>query len=213
MTSTFPSRADIRPIPDSSCVSPQTIGFPTAVAECPADSAVQREGLPALILPFRQRVQRQPSDRDLEQAVAHAVNLLTSGHVDEAERRFNDLAEIARKWRLAERGADWQLPAWLGGVVCHALRCEWLAAEMAACEHLSEMPTEELASVYIDAIALGNQWLADVPAAQRAVEAHVGPVERRRFPRTADPVPDRDSDPARDYSYALISALRFRLGD
>ena len=209
MTLTVPDRSDAQPI------AMTTSGPATAPAtgDRTGDRAGQRASHPGLILPFRRRDQRQPSDRDLEQAVAHAVRLLISGHLDAAERRFNDLADIARTWRLAERRADWQLPAWLGGVVCHALRCEWLAAEMAACEHLSEIPTGTLASVYIDAVSLGNQWLADAPAPQRSAEEHVGPVERRRFPRNVSPVPDRDSDPVRDYAYALVSALRFRLGD
>jgi hypothetical protein len=175
--------------------------------------ALPRQGaFPGVILPFRRRAIRQPSDRDLDQAVQHAVALLTSGRVDDAERRFTELAGVARTWRMADRSADWQLSAWVGSVVCHALRNEWLSAEMAACEHLSEMPVEDLATAYIDAIALANQWLVNTPEVRPDIHEVVGPVERRRFPRNATMPADHGSDPARDYSYALVSALRFRLG-
>lgn len=169
-------------------------------------------GTSAVILPFRRRSVRQPSDRNLEQAVNLAVRLLVAGRVDDAEHRFRELATVARSWEMADLRAAWQLPSWVGVVVCHALRGEWLSAEMAACEHLSELAVDQVADAYLGAVALGNDWLVNVPEHHVRQDDVDQPAELRRFPRST---PQRESahpDPARDYAYALVSALRFRLG-
>ncbi len=166
----------------------------------------------AVVLPFRRRSVRQPSDRNLEQAVAFAARLLVVGRVDEAEHRFRELATVARSLDVAEHRSAWHLPSWVGMVVCHALRNEWLSAEMAACEHLSEMDVAEVADAYIAAVALGNEWLVNLPEHHLLVEDEDHPAELRRFPRSTPPRESAHPDPARDYAYALVSGLRFRLG-
>lgn len=184
------------------------------MAAQPAPRFEETATLPAqgVILPFRHRSVRQPSDRDMEQAIRQATGLLVAGHIAEATVRFHELAAAARQWRLSERRAAWQLPAWVGEVVCHALHGEWLAAEMAACEHLAELPVDELPNVYIEAAAITSEMLAGVPDARQAALMASGPVERRRFPRNMPAPADGVPDPARDYSYALVSAIRFRVG-
>lgn len=167
----------------------------------------------SVVLPFRRRTIRQPSDRNLEQAVAMAVRLLVAGRVDDAEHRFRELATVARSWDMADRRAAWQLPSWVGVVVCHALRNEWLSAEMAACEQLSELAVDEVADAYIAAVALGNEWLVNVPEHHIHLEDETQPAALRRFPRSTPRRESTDPDPARDYAYALVSALRFRLGN
>ena len=166
----------------------------------------------AVVLPFRRRTVRQPSDRNLEQAVDFAVRLLVAGRVDEAEHRFRELSTVARSWDLADRRAAWHLPSWVGVVVCHALRNEWLSAEMAACERLSEMDVAGVADAYIAAVALGNEWLVNLPDHHAVLDSADHPAELRRFPRSTPARESAHPDPARDYAYALVSALRFRLG-
>ncbi len=176
----------------------------TAGSAAPAGAAV--------VLPFRRRSVRQPSDRNLQQAVDFAVRLLVAGRTDEAEHRFRELSTVARSWELADGRAAWHLPSWVGIVVCHALRGEWLSAEMAARERLSEMDVAGVADAYIAAVGLGNEWLVNLPEHHVVLESADHPAELRRFPRST---PSRESahpDPARDYAYALVSALRFRLG-
>lgn len=165
-----------------------------------------------IVLPFRRRSVRQPSDRNLEQAVAMAVRLLVAGRVDDAEHRFRALATVARSWDMGERQAAWQLPSWVGVVVCHALRGEWLSAEMAAREQLSELSVAGVPDAYIAAVALGNEWLVNVPEHHIHLGDGGRPTELRRFPRSTPPRESANADPARDYAYALVSALRFRLG-
>ena len=165
-----------------------------------------------VILPFRRRSIRQPSDRNLQQAVELAVRLLVAGRVDDAEHRFRELATVARTWEMAERQAAWQMPSWVGVVVCHALRNEWLSAEMAAREHLSELVAEDIAETYLAAVALGNDWLINVPDHHRQFDDEDRSVPLRRFPRSLPAQETAQADPARDYAYALVSALRFRLG-
>ena len=200
-----PSREAADPLPPNASSVP--VSLPTETRPSPAVP-----GTSGVVLPFRRRSVRQPSDRNLEQAVSVAVRLLVAGRVDDAEHRFRELATVARSWEMAARRSAWQLPSWVGVVVCHALRHEWLSAEMAACEHLSEMAIDEVADAYIAAVALGNEWLVNVPEQPVRVEDADRPAELRRFPRST---PQRESahpDPARDYAYALVSALRFRLG-
>ena len=141
-----------------------------------------------------------------------AVRLLVAGRVDDAEHRFRELSTVARSWDMADRRAAWQLPSWVGVVVCHALRQEWLSAEMAACEHLSEMPVPDVADAYLAAVALGNEWLVNVPQSHLQTDGDASSTELRRFPRSTPPGESANPDPARDYAYALVSALRFRLG-
>ncbi len=206
-----PARPTPMALPESS--APVAIpGRTSAVGSGPNDFTTPRMAGPAVVLPFRQRAVRQPSDRNLEQAVAFAVRLLVVGRVDEAEHRFRELATVARLLDVAEHRAAWHLPAWVGMVVCHALRNEWLSAEMAACEHLSEMDVAEVADAYIAAVALGNEWLVNLPEHHLLIEDEDHPAERRRFPRSTPARESADPDPARDYAYALVSALRFRLG-
>ncbi len=166
----------------------------------------------ATTLPFRRRAVRQPSDRNLEEAVNFAVRLLVAGRVDDAEHRFREVATVARSWDLADRQAAWRLPSWVGVVVCHALRNEWLSAEMAACENLSELDVAEVPNAYITAVALGNEWLVNLPEHNVLLDDDDHSTELRRFPRSTPPRESEHPDPARDYAYALVSALRFRLG-
>lgn len=188
---------------------------PTAPDAVPAGSptsAALPESGAANILPFRRRIVRQPNDRSLTQAVDMAVRLLTAGHVEEAERRFASLDELVRSPDVAAREAAWNLPAWVGVVVCHALRGEWLSAEMAARERFSLMATAEVAGTYIAAVELGNDWLVNVPTQPGPAPDEAHAVAPRRFPRSTPRRELAEADPARDYAYALVSALRFRLG-
>ena len=209
ITSSFnPLARPVPAIPEPADPNPRQ--EPTAGATAgPLTGAAPPSG--SVILPFRRRSVRQPSDRNLEQAVASAVRLLVAGRVDDAEHRFRELATVARSWEMADRRAAWQLPSWVGVVVCHALRQEWLSAEMAACEHLSELAIGEVADAYIAAVALGNEWLINVPEHEVRLDGSQS-TELRRFPRSTPPRASADPDPARDYAYALVSALRFRLG-
>lgn len=166
----------------------------------------------AVILPFRRRSVRQPNDRNLGEAVDFAVRLLVAGHLNDAEHRFRELSTVARSGEPADRQAGWHLPSWVGVVVCHALRNEWLSAEMAACEHLSEMDVADVADAYIAAVALGNEWLVNLPEHHVVLDGVDRSTELRRFPRSTPPRESAHPDPARDYAYALVSALRFRLG-
>lgn len=198
----LPEAADATPIP----VTTMSPGLRSNAAGQAASTGT------AVVLPFRRRSVRQPSDRNLEQAVDFAVRLLVAGHVDEAEHRFRELATVARSWDLADRRAAWHLPSWVGVVVCHALRNEWLSAEMTAREHLSEMDIAGVADAYIAAVALGNEWLVNLPEHPVVLESTDHPTELRRFPRSTPARESAPPDPARDYAYALVSALRFRLG-
>lgn len=212
ITSTFkPTRPAPLVLPELSDSSTSPGGM-SAAASRPNGFTVPNPDRPAVVLPFRRRLVRQASERNLEQAVAFAVRLLVIGRVDEAEHRFRELATVARSLDLAERRSAWHLPSWVGRVVCHALRGEWLSAEMAACEHLAEMDVADVAGAYIAAVALGNQWLVNLPEHHRLVEDDDHPAELRRFPRSTPPRESAHPDPARDYAYALVSALRFRLG-
>ena len=212
ITSAFnPTRPTPLVAPESS--APVAIPSGTsAVGSRSSDFTTRQLAGPAVVLPFRQRAVRQPSDQNLEQAVAFAARLLIVGRVDEADHRFRELAAVARLLDIAERRAAWHLPAWVGMVVCHALRNEWLSAEMAAREHLSEMDVAEVADAYIAAVALGNEWLINLPEHHLLIEDEDHPAELRRFPRSTPPRESAHPDPARDYAYALVSALRFRLG-
>ena len=174
---------------------------------------------PGYILPFRRRAVRHPSQRDLEQAVAQAARLLHDGDVDGAERRFHSLDTISRSWpHLRDQQAAWQFPAWVGTVLCHAFRQDWLLAEMAAREHLSQIAEANIAEVYLAAVALSNEWLENAPHPDGVAPTPVtAEPPRHRFPRITelrDPAPGdlSPSDPVRDYAYALVSAVRFRLG-
>lgn len=178
------------------------------------DGSTTRKGY---ILPFRRQAVRRSSQHDLEQAVAQAARLLRDGDIDSAERRFHSLATISRSWpHLRDQQAAWKFPAWVGVVLCHAVRHDWLLAEMAAREHLSQVDERDVAEVYLAAVALSNDWLEKAPRPDGAapVASGSGPL-RHRFPRNADAhdaSPREPSDPARDYAYALVSAVRFRLG-
>ena len=212
ITSTFnPNRPTALPLPEAA----DTASMPVTTLSPGHRSGTSGRAVPAgaaVVLPFRRRSVRQPSDRNLEQAVDFAVRLLVAGRVDEAEHRFRELSTVARSWDLVDRRAAWHLPSWVGVVVCHALRNEWLSAEMAACEHLSEMDVTGVADAYIAAVALGNQWLINLPEHHVVLDSADHPAELRRFPRSTPARESAHPDPARDYAYALVSALRFRLG-
>ena len=206
-----PTRASALPLPEAT----DAVAVPVTTMSPglrPAAAGQAPPADPAVVLPFRRRSVRQPTDRNLEQAVDFAVRLLVAGRIDEAEHRFRELSTVARSWDLADRRTAWHLPSWVGIVVCHALRNEWLSAEMAACEHLSEMDVAGVADAYIAAVALGNEWLVNLPEHHGVPERTDEPTERRRFSRSTPARESAHPDPARDYAYALVSALRFRLG-
>lgn len=174
-----------------------------------------------VILPFRPRPVRHPGLRELEHAASRAAALLAT-NVDMAERRFQSLARLGGAWRRSGSAPAQGVSAWIGLVLCHAMRDDWLAADMTAREYLSGLSDDDVAEVYLAAVAVANAWLAPVPrraAASEPVpgqEEHAVPQRKLKRgatrPAEADTLASADSDVARDYAYALVSAIRFRLG-